>query len=73
MASHLQERNAHKHGVYDGAYDALDACCAEHGMTMTALIEAIGLGVAHGHKIVTKDVVAQARRIDAERKSRRAD
>lgn len=54
----------------DDASHAWDAFATDAGVTMTALIEALGRDMAAGQWKPTKRVVDEARRIDHERRSR---
>lgn len=51
---------------------AWDQVCADHGITLTTLIQSLGERLADGDdEWITDDVVARARRLDRERYSRR--
>lgn len=49
------------------ARDQLDRICLDHGVTLTALIEALGLV---GGSWLDDEIVARARQIDRDRRSR---
>lgn len=48
------------------ARDRLDRICLKHGVTLTALIEALALS----NGWVSDDIIEQARKIDQQRRSR---
>lgn len=52
------------------AREALDRLCLEHGITLTAYIEAIGQGTADGTVKPRPEVIRRAREIDRDRRSR---
>lgn len=52
------------------AREGLDRVCLEHGVTLTAYIEALGLLYADGTIEARAEVFALARRIDRDRRSR---
>lgn len=55
----------------DEARAGYDRICLAHGLTETALAEAIGLAFATGKLKPSAEVIREARRIDVERRSRR--
>lgn len=54
----------------DESSRAWDRTVTREGVTMTALLEAIGREIAAGRWQPTKRMIDQARRIDSERRSR---
>ncbi len=55
----------------DDARAGWDRLCAAERVTMTALVEAIGLELGDGRNVVTRRAIDRAADIDRERKSRR--
>lgn len=58
----------------DAAYEAIETFCREQGVTITAALEAWGRRLDRGEFEVVElveQVMAEAREIDAERRSRR--
>lgn len=52
------------------AREALDRLCLEHGITLTAYIEALGLATKDGTAKPTAAIIQRARQIDRDRRSR---
>ena len=55
----------------DHARAGWDRFCTAERVTLTALVEAIGLELADGHDFIPPEVVERAATIDRHRKSRR--
>jgi hypothetical protein len=63
-----QHRNVR---LTDDAAAGWDRLCTRRGVTMTALIEALGRSLNEGEEWVPDDAIRRAREIDRERRSRR--
>lgn len=58
--------------VSDRAFEGLRSFAETYGVSVTATIDAIGIGMAElGRMPPQRDVVREARRIDADRRDRR--
>lgn len=55
----------------DEARDGFDRFCTTERVTLTALVEALGLELAAGRRAIATSVVERAAAIDRQRKSRR--
>jgi hypothetical protein len=63
-----QHRNVR---LTDASAQAWDRLCTRRGVTLTALLEALGQLAAEGETWVPDDAVERARDIDRDRRSRR--
>lgn len=57
--------------ISDEAREAIERVAAQHGVTVTALIEAWGQALGEGAGKIGQDIVARARALDVARRSRR--
>lgn len=67
----MDERRRYPIRLTDDARAGWDRFCADERVTLTALIEAIGLELAGRNAVIAPAVVERAAAIDRQRKSRR--
>lgn len=70
MRDMVGERRERYFRLTDEAHAGLDALATRHGVTMTALLEGLGLLGRRGDPTID-EVIATAREIDGRRRSRR--
>lgn len=71
MADGADDRVSVQVRVSEDARDGLHRFCFDHGITVTAMIEALGVQLAETGKCNVPEMVAAARRIDYERRNKR--
>lgn len=67
----MAERRRTPIRLTDEARDGFDRYCTAERVTLTALVEALGLELGAGRTVLAASVVERAAAIDRERKSRR--
>lgn len=68
---HMAERRSPNIRLTDTARAGWDRLCTTERVTLTGLMEAIGLELADDHEVIPAAVIERAATIDRHRKSRR--